>query len=124
MIQLRTDLSQAQSARTLLAIQNADLSSRFDSITSNISNKQDQYNKLKAQYDGLSRRLQDRGTELDEKRKMLERVQDEMVGLEMQLNVAEQEKERLRGENADLVKRLVKESDNIVADRVKKDEGN
>lgn len=57
----------------------------------------------------LERRLRDRDSELREKTRLLERVQDELVGTEMQVNVAEQEKERLKRENEELVARLVGE---------------
>lgn len=119
-IQLRQDLASAQNARSTLTTANTDLTARLATLTSDIEQLQDQLKKLKAQYASQSRRLKDRDSELVEKRKMLERVQDEIVGLEMQLNVSEQEKERLRNENEGLVKRLVRESDEIVARRVEK----
>lgn len=118
--QLRRDLASAQSARSTLATTNSDLNNCLATLTSDIEELQTQLKKLRSQYASQSRRLKDRDSELVEKRKMLERVQDEIVGLEMQLNLSEQEKERLRSENEELVKRLVKESDKNVASRVEK----
>lgn len=51
--------------------------------------------------------MADREHELREKRDLLEKVQDELLAAEMQVNVAEGEKERVVGENRDLVKRLL-----------------
>lgn len=39
---------------------------------------------------------------------MVEGVQDEMVGLNLQLNMAEQKAEKLKGENEELVRRWMK----------------
>jgi len=41
----------------------------------------------------LERKLRDRDEELKEKGRMLERVQDEVAALEMQVNLLEEEKE-------------------------------
>lgn len=46
--------------------------------------------------------------ELRGKGKFVEDIQDEMVALTLQLNMAEQEKEKLKKENDDLTKRWVK----------------
>jgi hypothetical protein len=43
--------------------------------------------------------------ELKGKGKFVEDIQDEMVALTLQLNMAEQEKEKLKRENEDLTKR-------------------
>jgi cell division septum initiation protein DivIVA len=56
----------------------------------------------------LERRGKDRNDELKGKGKFVEDIQDEMVALTLQLNMAEQEKEKLKKENDDLTKRWVK----------------
>lgn len=56
----------------------------------------------------LERRGKDRVDELKGKGKFVEDIQDEMVALTLQLNMAEQEKEKLKKENDDLTKRWVK----------------
>ncbi|KAF2269783.1 autophagy protein 16 [Lojkania enalia] len=61
-----------------------------------------QLEKLKEQ---LERKLKDRHAELTGKGKLVVDVQDEMVALNLQLNMAEQEKERLRKENEELITR-------------------
>ena len=55
----------------------------------------------------LERRGKDRAEELKGKGRFVEEVQDEMVALNLQLNMAEQEKERLKKENEELTRRWV-----------------
>jgi hypothetical protein len=56
----------------------------------------------------LERRARDTAEELKGKGRLVEDVHDEMVALNLQLNMAEQEQEKLRKENDDLTKRWVK----------------
>jgi chromosome segregation ATPase len=56
----------------------------------------------------LERRMKDRADELKGKGRFVEDVQDEMVALTLQLNMAEQETDKLRKENKDLTERWVK----------------
>jgi len=53
----------------------------------------------------LEQRLRDREEELRGKTRLLENTQDEIVSLTLQLNMAEERAERLKGENEDLVRR-------------------
>ena len=53
----------------------------------------------------LQRKVRDRESEVSEGRKLVEAVQDEMVSLNLQLNMAEQKAERLVAENGELVRR-------------------
>lgn len=55
----------------------------------------------------LERRGKDRADELKGKGRFVEEVQDEMVALNLQLNMAEQEKEKLKKENDELTRRWV-----------------
>lgn len=50
-------------------------------------------------------RLRDREEELRGKAKLVEDVQDEMVTLNLQLNIAEEQREKLKKENKELVDR-------------------
>lgn len=54
---------------------------------------------------GLETRLRDRDEELKGKARLVETVHDEMAGLNLQLNMAEDKAERLKGENEELVRR-------------------
>jgi len=56
----------------------------------------------------LERRGRDKAEELKGKGRLVEEVHDEMVALNLQLNMAEQEKEKLRKENDELTRRWMK----------------
>jgi hypothetical protein len=56
----------------------------------------------------LKRKLRDQAEEIREKKKMGEQVQDEMISLNLQVNIAEQKAEKLQTENAELVERWMK----------------
>ncbi|PHH87146.1 hypothetical protein CDD83_9261 [Cordyceps sp. RAO-2017] len=56
----------------------------------------------------LNFRVKDREHELREKRKLLEQVQDEMITLNLQVSVAEKERDRVKKENKELVDRWMK----------------
>ncbi|KAG5959068.1 autophagy protein 16, interacts with Atg12p-Atg5p [Claviceps cyperi] len=53
----------------------------------------------------LTTRLEDREHELREKRKLLEDVQDEMITLNLQMSMAEKERDKVKRENKELVER-------------------
>ncbi|KAF2643838.1 autophagy protein 16 [Massarina eburnea CBS 473.64] len=59
----------------------------------------------------LERRMKDRADELKGKGQFVENVQDEMVALTLQLNMAEQEKEKLKKDNRELTERWVRKMD-------------
>ncbi|KAI9729120.1 MAG: hypothetical protein M1828_000205 [Chrysothrix sp. TS-e1954] len=63
---------------------------------------------LAAERTSLARRLRDRESEIKEKARLVENVQDEMVGLEMQVNVAESKARKVEEENKHLVERWMK----------------
>ncbi|OAA79801.1 Autophagy-related protein 16 [Akanthomyces lecanii RCEF 1005] len=56
----------------------------------------------------LTTRLKDREYELREKRKLLEQVQDEMITLNLQVSIAEKERDKVKKENKELVDRWMK----------------
>jgi chromosome segregation ATPase len=63
---------------------------------------------LTSERSALVTKLKDRDHEIREKLKLLQNVQDEMLTLSLQLNMAEQERDRVRQENKDLVDRWMK----------------
>ncbi|OAA64011.1 Autophagy-related protein 16 [Cordyceps fumosorosea ARSEF 2679] len=63
---------------------------------------------LTADRTALTTRLKDREYELREKRKLLEQVQDEMITLNLQVSIAEKERDKVRKENKELVDRWMK----------------
>ncbi len=56
----------------------------------------------------LERKLKDRDAELKGKAQLIEEMQDEMVGMEMAMNVAEERATKLEGENRELVDRWMR----------------
>jgi len=118
--QLRTDLGKAQQER-------AELQTRLDRTT-----KELEKNKSRSKIDGrritqltyelnqLSVRVRDRDEESRGKAKLLDNVQDEVVTLNLQLNMADDEVRKLRAENQELVDRWMKRKGEE-ADRMNED---
>ncbi|KAM0300403.1 hypothetical protein ACHAPM_006716 [Fusarium culmorum] len=63
---------------------------------------------LTADKNSLTTRLKDREYELREKRKFIEQVQDEMIALNLQMSMAEKERDKVKKENKELVDRWMK----------------
>ncbi|KAF2659847.1 autophagy protein 16 [Lophiostoma macrostomum CBS 122681] len=107
LVQMRQELASTQRIRSDLESKVAQqTASLLDYKTLDTAQKQriSQLEKVKEQ---LERRVRDRADELKGKGKFVTDVQDEMVALNLQLNMLEQENERLRKENGDLTKRWV-----------------
>jgi DNA repair exonuclease SbcCD ATPase subunit len=119
-LQLRADLGKAQQER-------ADLQTRLEGATkeleklksrSKVDNKR--INQLSTELSQLSIRVRDRDEESRGKGKLLDNVQDELVTLNLQLNMAEDEMKKLKRENKDLVDRWMR-SKREEADRMNED---
>ena len=102
---LRTDLMTAQQSRL-------DLQARLDTATKELNalktrSKTDvkRIAQLTAEVNQLTVKMRDRDEELKGKSKLLDDMQDEVVTLNMQLNVADEKGEKLRMENQELVDR-------------------
>ncbi|EQB58943.1 autophagy protein 16 [Colletotrichum gloeosporioides Cg-14] len=67
-----------------------------------------QIKQLSAEKTALATKLQDREHELREKRKLVENVQDEMITLNLQVAMAEKERDKVKSENKELVDRWMK----------------
>ncbi|KAI3530785.1 autophagy protein 16 [Colletotrichum filicis] len=63
---------------------------------------------LTAENTVLTTKLRDREHELREKRKLVENVQDEMIAMNLQVTMAEKERDRVKTENKELVDRWMK----------------
>lgn len=63
---------------------------------------------LSGERDSLRLRVGDQAEELRGKKQMLEQVQDEVLALELQLNVAEQQKAKIAAENKQLIERWMR----------------
>jgi hypothetical protein len=102
---LRQQLADAQRARTSLEKANAQIPTLKASGNAQTRQLQVQERELTA----LRRKLKDRDEEIREKQKLASDVQDEMISLGLQLSVAEQQREKLEGENRGLVERWMRE---------------
>ncbi|ETI21252.1 hypothetical protein G647_07597 [Cladophialophora carrionii CBS 160.54] len=105
LVQLRQDLSKAQSER-------ADLQTRLDtalrdleSLKSKTKVDNKRITQLSASVNQLTIKVRDREEELRGKAKLIENVQDENVTLNLQLNMAEAQSAKLKRENQELVDR-------------------
>ena len=103
--QIRQDLTKAQQDR-------GELQTRLDVVTKELEmlktkSKVDtkRINQLSAGVTQMTVRLRDREEESRGKAKLVEDVQDEMVSLNLQLNIAEEQTEKLKKENQELVDR-------------------
>lgn len=108
LLRLRADL--AHSLR-----QNTDLSSRLrtttterDRLLSQTKQQAKTLAALTAERETLARRVRDQAEELRGKKHLYDQVQDEVIALEMQLNVAEQQKTQIAAENKNLIDRWMK----------------
>lgn len=117
---LRADLATTQKARSGLQSQVDELTSSLKELEVSQKASTSQINFLTQQKTAVERRLRDRDEELRGKTKLAEDVQDEMVAMGLQLNVAEAKSEKLTKENKELVERWMKRMGEE-ADRVNRD---
>jgi chromosome segregation ATPase len=118
--QFRIDLGKAQQER-------AELQTRLDRATKDLEKLRSRskvdskrITQLTSELSQLSVRVRDRDDESRGKAKLLDNVQDELVTLNLQLNMAEDEVKRLRQENQELVDRWMKRKGEE-ADRMNED---
>ncbi|TKA74919.1 hypothetical protein B0A49_02589 [Cryomyces minteri] len=102
---LRFDLASTQQSRAALTLQVATLATSRTTLLAQTTKNTAQIATLTSQIASLTRKIADRDSELREKARLVQNVQDEMVALSLQLNMAEQRAEKLARENEELVKR-------------------
>lgn len=103
--QLRQQLAEAQKARALLEIEVA----KVPGLQSSNASQTRQLITLEKEILSLKRRIGDKDEEIREKQKLAERVQDDMISLTLEVNMAEERASRLQQENKELVDRWMKE---------------
>ncbi|KAH0361004.1 hypothetical protein KCU65_g9023, partial [Aureobasidium melanogenum] len=102
---LRQDLSTTQAARSSLASQLLTLQTTTTNLTTTNTTLSSQLAAVHKLLAVSERKLKDRDEELKQKKKLVEEVQDEMLVLTMELNAVGRDKEKLKEENAELVRR-------------------
>jgi chromosome segregation ATPase len=103
--QLRQQLAEAQKARALLETEVA----KLPGLQSSNASQNRQLITLEKEILSLKRRIGDKDEEIREKQKLAERVQDDMISLTLEVNMAEERAGRLQKENKELVDRWMKE---------------
>jgi chromosome segregation ATPase len=106
--QLRCELAITQRTRGDLETQLSTVTAELSALKASDTQQKQRIEQLEKIRTQLERRSKDRTEELKGKGRLVEEVHDEMVALNLQLNMAEQEKEKLRKENEELTKRWVK----------------
>ena len=102
---LRSDLALAQRSKASLEAEAIALRAQVLALTSKTAIATNLAAGLLRDKAALETKLRDREEEIREKKRLVERVQDEMVGLEMEINVTGDKMVELRRENEELVRR-------------------
>ncbi|KAI9871918.1 MAG: hypothetical protein M1830_002294 [Pleopsidium flavum] len=102
---IRHDLIEAQRSKGALQAQSKAVTDELEKLKIRSKVESKRLNELAAERTVLTTRLRDRDEELKGKAKLLEDVQDEMISLHLQLNMAEERSRKLQRENKDLVDR-------------------
>jgi chromosome segregation ATPase len=105
---LRVDLAEALRAKGSLQTRLKTAEEELARLRSKTASDARALRDLAASEKVLSRKLRDREDELRQKNKLVADVQDELAVLNLQLNVAEQERKHAQDENMALVARWVK----------------
>jgi len=105
LLQIRYDLTNAQQERGELQVRLNAVTKELDALKAKSKTDNKRIAQLSAGVTQMTVRLRDRDEELKGKAKLVEDVQDEMVTLNLQLNLAEEQTEKLKTENQELVDR-------------------
>lgn len=105
---LRMDLAQAQQERADLQRRLEKITLEFEKLKSRSRADNKRLSQMTAELSRLSVRVRDRDDESKGKAKLMDNIQDEMVTLNLQLNMAEREVKELKDENKQLVDRWMK----------------
>ncbi|KAF3769590.1 hypothetical protein M406DRAFT_319982 [Cryphonectria parasitica EP155] len=111
LLRLRADLAQALRQNTALATRLRAATADRDRLQGLTKTQEATIATLTTERGALSRRVRDQAEELRGKKQMLEQVQDEVLTLEMQLNVAEQQKTKIAAENKNLIDRWMRRAE-------------
>lgn len=105
LVQIRAELASTQRTRAELETKLANQNTELEGLKVTDAEQKKRIAQLEKTKEFLERRVKDRSEELKGKGRFVNEVQDEMVSLELQLNMAEKEVEKLRNENEDLTRR-------------------
>ncbi|EHK17628.1 uncharacterized protein TRIVIDRAFT_76043 [Trichoderma virens Gv29-8] len=103
--QLRLDLAEALRSKGVAEVRLRTAEEELDKLRSKTKQDSKSIRDLTGERTTLATKVNDREYELREKRKLVEQVQDEMIALNLQLSMAEKERDRLKKENRELIDR-------------------
>ncbi|KAL7895150.1 autophagy-related protein 16 [Trichoderma sp. TUCIM 5745] len=106
--QLRLDLAEALRSRGVAETRLRTAEEELDKLRSKTKQDTRSLKDLTTERTSLATKVNDREYELKEKRKLVEQVQDEMIALNLQLSMAEKERDRVKQENKELIDRWMK----------------
>ncbi|KAK6357097.1 hypothetical protein TWF718_001423 [Orbilia javanica] len=102
---LRTDLATSQKDRTTLQTQLTTATSSLLLLQKSSAANLRELDKVKMERFQLEQKFKSKEDEAKLNRKMIENLQDEIIALNIQLNIGEQTKMRLKSENEELISR-------------------
>ncbi|KAK6516737.1 hypothetical protein TWF506_006629 [Arthrobotrys conoides] len=102
---LRTDLATSQKDRTTLQTQLTTVTTSLTLLQRSSTANLRELDKVKTERYHLEQKVKSRDDDSKLNRKMIENLQDEIIALNIQLNIGEQAKARLKSENEELISR-------------------
>ncbi|RVD80724.1 uncharacterized protein DFL_008617 [Arthrobotrys flagrans] len=102
---LRTDLATSQKDRTTLQTQLTTTTTSLLLLQKSSTANLRELDKVKTERYHLEQKLKSKEDDSKLNRKMIENLQDEIIALNIQLNIGEQAKMRLKSENEELISR-------------------
>ncbi|CAK7216596.1 autophagy protein 16, interacts with Atg12p-Atg5p [Sporothrix bragantina] len=106
--QLRVDLAEALRSQGKFQSRLKAAEEELETLRSKTRNDAKSIRTLTAERNALATKVRDRDEELRGKSKLVEDVQDELIALNLQLNIAEQQRDKIKKENKDLVDRWMR----------------
>ncbi|MCJ1443037.1 MAG: hypothetical protein MMC23_003534 [Stictis urceolatum] len=104
-VQMQVDLMEAQKARGDLSKRLTDVNEELQRLQVTSKDEGRRIAQLNSEKNALAIRLRDRDEELRTKKKLLDDVHDETIALTLQLNVKDEQNQKLKQENQELVDR-------------------
>ncbi|CAK7242331.1 MAG: autophagy protein 16, interacts with Atg12p-Atg5p [Sporothrix thermara] len=106
--QLRVDLAEALRSQGKFQARLKAAEEELETLRTKARSDARTIRNLTAERNALAIKVRDRDEELRGKSKLVEDVQDELIALNLQLNVAEQQRDKVKKENKDLVDRWMR----------------
>ncbi|CAK7263843.1 autophagy protein 16, interacts with Atg12p-Atg5p [Sporothrix epigloea] len=106
--QLRVDLAEALRSQGKFQSRLKAAEEELETLRAKTRNDAKTIRTLTVERNTLATKVRDRDEELRGKSKLVENVHDELIALNLQLNIAEQQRDKIKKENKDLVERWMR----------------